>query len=739
VSATPAAETELEVLEEAEALVRAPAGELSEEQYGFLVRAADTAFTSERYELAETLYDLLASRGRGGEGALLRQVHVRILRGEPEAALALLSELEPELRWSLNGDRLRALALLDLDRVEEAVAVLRAVIARAPGDVAFVRLFVKSLERAGDTARLAELDEVVTGLDDAERFEILVRARLAARDLPALERLFAEHPPEVTSAATDQLAPVVRELTSSGRRAEAEGLLATVGMRGAESPKLAAAALSLYLVEGDWDNVERWLAAARSSPREDETSVLDLRELQYLCYTLRLDEAEKVAARWQSVEEMPNEGAVVVGALYGALGRWDDVVELLRQCVEHLVPVDSEVFLEAAGLAARRTGRYGEVADLLRRSAGDGEAPEGVALLLDRLGVELRLLASLGRIEPEAVDGISIGDSFFAERASAFTRLLAGDAGAAPAAPAPSAAGDPAGTVVFCADRRYLVGTCVAVSSLLRHNAFARSRLRLMVVGSADAFDLASEAIGGIAAAWGTPIDVIAAADLSAQASGAGLRTGWGRFTAGHGLSEAAYYRIFAVEKLLAAGDSGRVLYLDSDTCLGEGVEEFFDLDLGGAPLAARFELDLPAIGQAARKLGLDRETYFNSGVLLFDLRHDDLPAALERSIAVSFEQPELLTFVDQCALNIAFHGLVEPLPDRLNYYVRPKDELNDPDPVVWHFLERWKPWDPQYPSEHCGVWDEELAAFAGLVSRDLLAELLALQFESAPVYVPGS
>jgi lipopolysaccharide biosynthesis glycosyltransferase len=168
-------------------------------------------------------------------------------------------------------------------------------------------------------------------------------------------------------------------------------------------------------------------------------------------------------------------------------------------------------------------------------------------------------------------------------------------------------------------------------------------------------------------------------------------------------------------------------------------VEKFFCLDLRDAPLASRFELELPSIVHAARKLGFDRETYFNSGVLLFDMHHRDLPDALGESIAIATEQPEILTFLDQCALNLAFHGRVAPLPDRLNFYVRPKDELNGPEPAVWHFLTHWKPWDPQYASENCRVWDEELAAFAEVVSGDLLAVLLSLQFESAPVYVPGS
>jgi lipopolysaccharide biosynthesis glycosyltransferase len=728
----------VEVLALLEDFVREPDGSPTEEEYAFLVRGADLAFTSVRYALAEALYDLLASHGRGGEGVLLRQVHVRILRDDPEAALTLLAELAPDVAWSVNGDRLRAIALMDLDRPREAVPVLRTVIARAPEDTGFARLLVQALKASGEAAaRLEELDELVARLPEEERFELLFRVRLAAGDHAGLERLWRESPPEVPSPAADRLGPLIQELTAAHEHDVSERLLGAIGARGALSPKLAAAALGHFLVQGDWDSAEHWLATARSSPAFDDEPHLRLKELQYFCFTLQLEEAEKLAAAWRSVAEMPPGAAPVVAALYGSLGRWEHVIELLRECLEHSVEVESEVFLEAVGLAARRTGRYADVTELLRRSAGDGDAPAAVQSLLDRLAVEVAFLVSLGRLEQAAAADHSLADPFYADRALAFSRLLAsGRQEAPPTVQRPPASREPAeGTIVFCTDRRYLVGTCVAVSSLLRHNESARARFEVAVVSSADGLDLATEALGAIGAAWGTRIGVIPAAELVAAASGGGLRTGWGCFTPGHGLSEAAYYRLFAIKKLLDDGATGRVVYLDSDICFGGGVDEFFRLDLGDAPLAARFELDLPSIAQAARKLGLDRETYFNSGVLLFDLEHPELPEALARSIEIAIEQPELLTFLDQCALNVAFKGRVEPLPERLNYYVRPKDELNGAEPAVWHFLTHWKPWDPQYASENCRVWDAELTALAEVVSTDVLAALLSLQFETA--YVP--
>jgi lipopolysaccharide biosynthesis glycosyltransferase len=719
-------------------LVRTQRESLTGDDYAALVRGADLAFTSARYELAQEAYDLLASQGHGGEGVLLRQVHVRILRGVPEEALDLLAKLPGDVAWSLNGDRLRAVALMDLDRAREAVPVLRAVIARAPDDATFVRLLVQALKSSEEiAARLEELDEIVAHLPGDERFELLFRVRLAAGDLAGLERLWVEDPPEVPSPAADQLAPLIRELDADGQRDLADRLLAAIGPRGAASPRLATAALGHFLVEGDWESADAWLKTARSSPGFDTEPHLKLKELQYHCFTLQLENAAEIAAGWRSVEEMPEGAATVVGALHGALGRWDDVIGLLHECVELSVDVESETLLEAVGLAARRTGRYRQVADLLRRS-GDGEPGEGATSLRDRLGVEVSLLGSLGLLDSEREEWV-IGRPFLAERADRYDRILRRGGARAerlvdpPATQASRSGPGAEGAIVFCTDRRYLVGTCVAVSSLVRRGGLARSGLRLLVVSSADAVDLASEALASLGAGSGAHIEILPAPEVIES----GLRTGWGCFTPGHGLSEAAYYRLFAVRKLLDEGVTGRVLYVDSDTCFGDGVEEFFALDLRDAPLAARFELDLPSIAQAARKLGLDRETYFNSGVLLFDMQHPGLVDALDRSIAIATEQPELLTFLDQCALNLAFHGSVEPLPERLNYYVRPKDELAGSEPAVWHFLTHWKPWDPQYSSENCRIWDGELEAFAALVPDHLIRRLLALQFESRAAYSP--
>jgi len=285
--------------------------------------------------------------------------------------------------------------------------------------------------------------------------------------------------------------------------------------------------------------------------------------------------------------------------------------------------------------------------------------------------------------------------------------------------------------VIVCTDRNYLIGACVAISSLIRHNAPTVRNHPIVIVCSNDAEELAVEVLRYVAENSRVRIHMIPAASVLSDVAGVRFRTGWGAFTAGRGLSEAAYYRIFVIKQLIRRGMVGRAVYLDSDTSIGPGVRRFFTIDLDGKALGVRFELQRPHIIAAARKLGLEPTSYFNSGVMVFDLAHPMLANALDKAIDLAVNRPELLTFVDQCALNLAFRGLTLGIQDELNYFVRPGDEIDEEvRPVVWHFLEYLKPWDPTYAGNNCRPWIDEFVALREIVPVDVLSELMLIQFE---------
>lgn len=710
--------------------LRRPGEELSDDDYRFLTVVADLAFTTACHSEAVRLYDLLAARERGGHGVRLRQAHLRILLGKPEQALAMLDEFETRPEYGLNDERLRSLALLALERFEEAAQQLRSVVAKAPEDVIFCRMLVNTLQRAGAVDEIADLEPLLGALPAEDRFELLLRAKLARRDLAGIGRLLTEYVPRLSKRDADALADVIEELARQDKLATATEVLKPLEPSLSPSAKLAAAAAHVHLLRGEWEDAERWLTAADGSTEAED--LLRLRRLQLFCFTLQLESAERVLAEWGGPSALPQMATTVVATLYAALGRWDGVLELLRARVASGLDLRAE-FLEVVALAARATRRYDEVLELLAK-APKGRLPAESSELADRLAVEVSVLRVLDL--PYGRDGSTkappIGQKLYRDRAALYSELFDGGSPVARGRRAPSA-GDREGAIVLCADGRYLLGACVAVNSLLAHNPGLTRRRRLLVACSEDAGELAAAAFGEIVSAAGEEIEVVPAAAVLPAGGVEGLRTGWGCFTPGHALSEAAYYRLFAVRHLLESGEPGRVLYLDSDTCPGRRIEEFWKLDLAGQPLAARFELRMPPIEQAARKLGLDVATYFNSGVLLFDLSHAELPNLLDSAIEISIREPEKLTFLDQCALNVAFAGRLTPLEARHNFYVRPRDRVDGRlKPVVRHFLTRWKPWDATYPGENSLPWLRELSSLGGVVSRPHLEQLLGAQYGSA-------
>ena len=130
--------------------------------------------------------------------------------------------------------------------------------------------------------------------------------------------------------------------------------------------------------------------------------------------------------------------------------------------------------------------------------------------------------------------------------------------------------------------------------------------------------------------------------------------------------TEAMWYRIFLPQLL---PDVDRVLYLDADTIVVDGLSSLWEIPLDGAYLAAVTNVFQPNhFGRPAR-LGLPGpNVYFNSGVLLMNLeemRADDCTTAL-----VSFalqHSTKTIEWPDQDTLNVVLGSRRVPLHPRWN------------------------------------------------------------------------
>lgn len=177
--------------------------------------------------------------------------------------------------------------------------------------------------------------------------------------------------------------------------------------------------------------------------------------------------------------------------------------------------------------------------------------------------------------------------------------------------------------------------------------------------------------------------------------------------------------RLWAAE--FFAEDVERVLYLDSDIVVLGSIAPLWRADLGGALLGA---VDIPSSDRGMMHLGLRAEDgYFNSGVLLIDLKQWRETRALDLVLAYVAANPELMMRdVDQEALNACFHGRRKRLDYRWNviwlFYLElpPSFELSPveiemvkQEARIIHFNGTSKPWSYFCPHPRKGEYERYL------------------------------
>lgn len=190
----------------------------------------------------------------------------------------------------------------------------------------------------------------------------------------------------------------------------------------------------------------------------------------------------------------------------------------------------------------------------------------------------------------------------------------------------------------------------------------------------------------------------------------------WERHVAGlptRGHFTSAVNRRLALHRVLDERYS-RFVSMDADLRIGRpGLAALADLDLGGKPLAAALDMILlkdledgpltPEFKAYRARLGLSPTTpYFNNGLTLVD-RHAwdrlDVPGAATAFLAA---HPDRCLFLEQSALNAVVHGEFAPLSPRYNFMgdFQLLDLEDEVRPVVHHFVNRPKPWEPGWRGE---------------------------------------
>jgi lipopolysaccharide biosynthesis glycosyltransferase len=242
--------------------------------------------------------------------------------------------------------------------------------------------------------------------------------------------------------------------------------------------------------------------------------------------------------------------------------------------------------------------------------------------------------------------------------------------------------------IVTCADEAFLPAACFMLSQASKH---------LPVAGPVDLWLVVHD----------VPDDAVSAAQDFFACRGAEVRitpivqSELGTFPTNHYIKTAMYARLF-LDRVLAANDYDRVLYLDSDVMVLTDLTPLIEHELDGRPAGAVHDYQLYAWeSMTAKQLQLPLEqscTYFNSGVMLFDWKQaleQDLLAQARMIVAM---RGNALIHRDQDALNIVLEGKWAPLDPRWNqgtFYMRTRGRHR---PNIVHFT-GIKPWQENHPT----------------------------------------
>jgi len=160
-------------------------------------------------------------------------------------------------------------------------------------------------------------------------------------------------------------------------------------------------------------------------------------------------------------------------------------------------------------------------------------------------------------------------------------------------------------------------------------------------------------------------------------------------------LSNIVYARLM-IDKLLGP-DVQRVLYLDCDMLVRDGIEKLFDVDMGGKPIAAVRDT-MGAFITGGRDLKANRDifdpadAYFNAGMVLIDVaqwREADIIGRLEQALT---DGVMARIYYDQDFLNLVFANNWQQLPWRWNT-IDARHAHEGLDPAILHYTGEAKPW----------------------------------------------
>lgn len=159
-----------------------------------------------------------------------------------------------------------------------------------------------------------------------------------------------------------------------------------------------------------------------------------------------------------------------------------------------------------------------------------------------------------------------------------------------------------------------------------------------------------------------------------------------------------AYYRLLI--PMLLDENINRAVYLDSDIIVHQDIKDLWISDLKDKYLGAVQDVGRCARRSRKRLLSIPKSCgYFNSGMMLLDLRKWREHNLADKVIDYARNNPQKLKSIDQDALNAVLCQHWKSLDPKWNYItarIRKRKYINKP--AIIHYTGKKKPWNHYHP-----------------------------------------
>lgn len=184
-------------------------------------------------------------------------------------------------------------------------------------------------------------------------------------------------------------------------------------------------------------------------------------------------------------------------------------------------------------------------------------------------------------------------------------------------------------------------------------------------------------------------------------------------------ITKSAYNRLFAATLLPESLE--KVIYLDSDIVVRKSLRAMWETDIEGCAVGVVNDMaEQNHIESGRLPYDMTSDGYFNSGVLLINLKYWREHDCMKQFCDIVEQHQEALTLHDQDVLNIAFHDKKQWLPVTYNFQngfilndsqfrvvdsVKGDIEASKHNPAIVHFSTWDKPWKLECFHPYCKDW----------------------------------